>query len=382
MSENASSVEQFARDLIALGGVFNVDDAGYIVNKVDVDDMVYLKIGNQLKRLMIIKEKGLDTDAAIINPLNENLTETMEAKWLYVMLNAGLVRRINAIAKFVSEVVESEKSGNPIPDLPTSTVAFISKHKNFDNEVLKQFLQITKDPTKFMSIWYNRKLRESICRCSIYDAATKVEFPQIKAKTWKIIIDFVSAVLDVDRNIEHAEQQIRDNFSVRSEVMTAPKLESMLILYSKIYDKLNHYLDMCEMVDDPDFVVDLTTLAYHIEHLDEYYRKAKWFVTASSAIPTRQQPTSQLQPDNQNRSNIPINPAVVQNEVPQVRSNIPVNPNMIHSGNIIPTQPQYMFNQQPQSNIIPTQQMGGFGTGNIIPTQPVQYGPGMIIPTR
>ena len=387
MSEiKASVVETFVRDIIAVGGVFNVDDMGYVINKGDIDEPVTLKVGNQRKPLMILKEKDLDSSAAIINPFNGDITESQESKWLYISLNAGLVRRINEIAKFVSEVVEAEKTENPIPDLPPETLAFVSKHKSFDSVILKQFLQITSDPTKFMSIWYNRKLKETIFRCSIYDTATKIEFPQIKPKAWKIITEFVSALLDVSTNIEQAEQQVREKYSAKSDIVTAPKLDSMMMLYIKLYTQLNPYLSMCEMIDDPDFVVDITTLGYHLEHLEDYYKRAKWFVTSSSNIPNRPNTVSGvMQSPTQIESKIPVNPAMVQYEMPQVKSNIPMNPAMSHmnsgmdysfgGGQVFQQSYQQPFNSF-QQNIIPT--AGINQNVGVIPTS----GFNTMIPTR
>lgn len=386
MSETKeSAVETFVRDIIAVGGVFNVDDMGYIINKGDIDEPVTVKVGNQRKPLMILKEKGIDNAAAIINPFNGDITESIESKWLYVMLNAGLVRRIKAIAKFVSEVVESEKAENPIPGLSSETLTFISKHKNFDDVVYKQFLSLTDDPTKFMSIWYNRKLKETIFRCSIYDTATKIEFPQIKPKIWKIIIDFVSALLGVSTNLEQAEQQVRELYSAKSEIVTAPKLDSMIMVYIKLYTQLNPYLVMCERIEDQDFVVDITSLGYHLEHLEEYYKRAKWFVTSSSSIPSRTQTVSGVtQNPSQIESKIPVNPAMAQFEVPQMKSNIPMNPAMTHAnpqmgysfggGQIVQQGYQQPFNHF-QQNVIPT---AGFQSPGVVPTT----GFNQLIPTR
>lgn len=387
MSEiKPSAVETFVRDIIAVGGVFNVDDMGYVINKGDVDEPVTLKMGNQRKPLMILKEKGLDNAAAIVNPFSGDITESMESKWLYVMLNAGLVHRINEIAKFVSEVVESEKTENPIPELASETLTFISKHKNFDAAILKQFLQLTGDPTKFMSIWYNRKLKETIFRCSIYDTATKIEFPQIKPKAWKIIIEFVSALLGVGTNIEQAEQQIREMYSAKSDIVTAPKLDSMIMVYIKLYTQLNPYLSMCEFIGDPDFVVDITTLGYHLEHLEDYYKRAKWFITSSNNIPSRPNTVSGVtQTSSQLESKIPPNPALVQYEIPQVKSNIPMNPAMGHN-----PQMDYSFGGGQSYQQGYQQPFNHFQQNTMIPTAGVNQNPGVIpttgfntmIPTR
>ena len=188
----ASDVERFTRDLISLSSVYNVSEDGYVILKGNVDyndddRFVTHAVGTQLKRLMVLKEIIKDNDALVINPLNENIAESPDSKWLYVSLSVGLARRIIEIAKFLTMIVESEKDTSvETLHLSPDTLAFAARHKEFDSKVFDQFKLITNKSLNFVNVWYNRKLKESYFRCSLYNPDTIIEFPQVTKKAWKI----------------------------------------------------------------------------------------------------------------------------------------------------------------------------------------------------
>jgi hypothetical protein len=80
-------------------------------------------------------------------------------------------------------------------------------------------------------------------------------------------------------------------------------------------------------MDDQDFIIDLTTLGHHIEHIEKYYQKAKWFSTSSTVV---KNPTPTHVPTAEHTvCNIPSNPAIVrptQIGYSEPPSNIPSNP--------------------------------------------------------
>lgn len=386
MSEEKANVEEFVRYLISLGGIYNVDKDGYVEDKVNPEDPVILKSGTQVKRLMVIKDVITDTDALIINPLNENAMESIDAKWLYSMLNVGLVRRFIEVVNVLKLILETEKANNEtknkddLIELSHDMIEFASRHKDFDMKTFENFKIISKDKLNFMSVWYNRKMKKSTLRCSIYDPDIISEFPHISKKFWKQITGLFSEILGLSSDIEKSSVEIRNKYSVTSDLITVPRLESMLMIYLKIYQKLNPYLDMCEM-EDEDFVVDLTTFSHHIEKLPDYYNRAKWFTTATS-IPQTNKTGLQDARIIGTGSNIPPNPAIAPpiSGIYQQESNIPPNP-LRRSNQHAPLysqQPQTtFFNAAPSIPLINTQPMFntglGFNTG-IIQTNPSPSG--------
>lgn len=377
MSEiKAKDVELFVRDLIESGGIYDVDKDGYIVKRTNNDEPYLVKAGNQYKRLMVIKEMIIDKDTLIINPLNENDMESHDAKWLYIMLNSGITWRIIELAKYLTTVIEIEKEKDKHPEInfPIDVIEFASRHKEFDAKVLEYFLTISKKPLNFISVWYNRKMKEACFRCSVYDPDTIAEFPQITKKAWKVITHFMSDILGISTNNEQVLKDIKNKFNTRSDLITVPKLESMLNVYYKLYTQLNPYLSLNETEDDR-YVVDLTTLGSHINNLSEYYSKAKWFVTSSSLPDKPQMRTVDGNIPQPVVSNIPSNPAIAQYTPGYVEpeSNIPSNPLRANTIPLEYAQPRPMTTfRQPQFSV-QQPQFGGFQQ-----TQPFVQRPGII----
>jgi hypothetical protein len=368
-------VEKFCRFLISLGGIFDVDDEGYIVNKSDDnDDPVLIKDGNQYKRIMVMKEVMTDTDCIVINPFNENLSESQDSKWLYSNLAVGLTKRIIDIYSLLRNITTATDD----TIYPVNVLSFASRHKDIDEKAFEYFGQITshKKRLEFMNIWFMRKLKESRFRCSLYDEDIRIANPQVSKKAWKSLTAVMNDLLGIPltASIDEASQLISDTFYYKSNIITVPKLQSILNVYYKVYDKLNSYLELCNM-DDEDFVIDLTTFGHHIGHLEDYYEKTKWF---TAAIGNVSEPASISKPQVQN---IGPNPVLAHQKhyQPQVETGgIPLNP--LRPVQHFEQQPmqQPMFGQlyqQPQS--IPINNQFGFNQ-----PQPINIGGGFRIPIR
>jgi hypothetical protein len=210
-----------------------------------------------------------------------------------------------------------------------------------------------------------RKLKEARFRCSLYDEDIRIANPQVTKKAWKAITGVMNDLLGVPSvaSIDEAGQIISDTFTCKSSIITVPKLQSILNLYYKLYDKLNPYLELCNM-DDEDFVVDLTTFGHHIVHLEEYYEKTKWF---TSSIGNISEPVGVSKPQIQN---IGPNPILGHQKIYNTQvdaGNIPSNPlrptqydqpiqqpmfgQMVQQPHHMPIGQQFSFNQPQRINI-------------------------------
>lgn len=377
-----TDVEKFVRFCIRFGGIYTTDADGYVINRV-VDDEderpVLIKFGSTYKRPMVLKEKISDKEVAVINPLNENVAESQEFKWLYTMWNSGLVLRFIHLLKFVSNVVETSNDGKADElGLSHDVISFISKHKDFDKKAYEHFRLVAKDHAEFMRVWYHRKTKDSRFRCSIYNTDTHVAFPQVTNKSWKALISIISDILGVSKDMNLANEQIEERFFVTSDLLTVPRLESTLMVYSRLYSRINKYLEMVnDLDDDEDFVVDISELDMHIIKLPEYYKKAKWFNSGTytagqskTGINTLERTTPGMP-----SSGIPSNPMVsgratyAPSVVEEPGSNIPSNPRRLRgSGDIEYATPIHNPHghgiQYAQPRMVQPQfggQMGGFG---------------------
>lgn len=343
--------EIFVRFMIDLGLVNKVNDEGYICGRYDQDgQIVNMDVNGTEKPLMVIQEKITDKNALVINPMYENMTETRDARWFYIYLCLGLVLRITELADFVSSAIdESKEDEESFTKYPAEVMAFLSKHKDFDGAIFDDFITISKERRKFMNVWYDRRLKQAKFRCAIFTDDIRVEHPKIKTKSWKIMIKFMSDILGISTDLDKANADIQEKYTAISELLTVPKLESILTVYLKLYTHLNKYFDMCGK-DDDNFVVDVTTLGHHISNIEEYHRLVKWVVPSTS-------------------TNIPSNfenkqTGIAQTESSLSNSNIPPNPffnQPQERRGTIPPNPYHHETQYPQQRM--PQQGMGYGTG-------------------
>lgn len=370
---STANVEQFVRDLIAMGGIYTVDDNGYVVSRTDDANFVTVRVDGVDKRLLVAKETITDKEAAILNPLNENLAETVDSKWLYIMLNAGLSKRVTDIARILSRAIEHEASGiNDNAEVPvtldTNLISFAAKHKDFNSKVFDHFELLSRDKLSFIKVWYVRKMKEARIRSSVFDPDTIAEFPQIKQKSWKAIISFVSDIFGVSKDPEQAVDEIRDKYFTTSALISVPRLESVLSVYLKIYTRMNRFLELCDS-DDPDFMVDITTLGHHLANLESYYKKAKWLTTATlTSIPSKVAPLTRVEAGPV-ASNIPSNPVAPHQQVmiQEPVSGIPSNPRRcgLEYAEPLVYHQQQQFNPGMVGNVYPTSPFGQVQQGHM-----------------
>lgn len=344
-------VEQFVRFLVGLGGVYDVDENGYIINKDrDEDKPVLLKVDNRYRNIMVMKDVIKDPEVVVINPLNENITESNDARWLYMGLTAGLGHRILHIVNHLYFIISSEKSDEEV-SFTTDELKFAARHKDFNKKTLDAINIISKKLETFTYVWYNRKQKEAHLGSSVYDPDTIAEFPQFTPKVWKTIGKLFGEFFNVNEDLEKGKEELYEKYTVRSDLINVPKLESILNVYYKVYSHLNKYLEMCN-IDDADFVIDLTEFGHHLEHLQDYYNKAKWFTGTIGSTKTETQ-----------QVNTPT--SVPQRNAPfrgYEESSIPNNPFKRHSEfDRFSNQQYHQFGNQPQ-----------FGNQNQFGNQPFQ----------
>lgn len=274
------SVEKFVRFVVALSGIYDVDDDGYIVQKGGDDKPAFIKLDGRLRQLMVLKDVIKDPDVIVINPMNENITDSNDIKWVYNALSAGLSLRVRSIAKHLHFIISSSKKSDDI-QFTTEELNFASRHKNFNDKSLELVELLSKKVIGFMHVGYDRRQKKATLRCSIYDPDTPAEFPQFSNTVWKSVSSLFGDILGVNLDIQAGGKDVLSKYSFVSELINVPRLESVLNVYYLIYKHINQHLAMCDM-EDPDFIVDLTEFGYHIENLQEYYNKSKWFTGAIS----------------------------------------------------------------------------------------------------
>ena len=281
------NVNKFVRFLVSLTNDYAVNEDGYIVNKLDDDPIV---IGSAKKQVMVMDDMISDPDCVVLNPTNETLRESMVTRWMYANIITSFTTRICSV---LTSIIDIHNNGDDA-DVSPKMMTILSKHiGKVDGKTEAELTSMISEMLDFMNIVYVRKMRTGHFRCGLFDESRDTVLKGVKRKkTATMVTNLFGEILgSADGN------EIRNMFSHKSTLLSCPKLDSILNVLMKLYDKVNHVLAAvtgCEYM-----VVDLTEMAYHINHLDEYYQHTKWF-TGSAAT-------------SQSNAPVPIEPAAPKN---------------------------------------------------------------------
>ena len=192
MGVKFQQVVDFYRYLIELGGIYEVDGDNYITRRDDDSTPVTMKVKGKIRPLLILQEKITDDNAIIINVLNENLRESIDSKWMYAMLAGGLYRRLYNIIETMQIIISA-----PDESWDADTLDFVSKYSaRVDARLLSHFKIVTDKKLEFTNVFYNRKLKQAIFRCKLFETIESDEFSNITKKSMKTMIDIFSELFD------------------------------------------------------------------------------------------------------------------------------------------------------------------------------------------
>ena len=265
------NVNKFVRFLVNLTNDYSVNEDGYIVNRLDEEPII---IGSSKKQVMVMNDVISDPNCMVLNPTNETLRESMVTRWMYANIITSFTARICSILTAIIEIHNNGDDADVSPKMMTILSKYIGK---VDGKTENELTSMISEMLDFMNIVYVRKMRKSHFRCGLFDDSRDIILNKVKRKkTITMVTNLFGEILGAND-----AQTLKETFSYKSTLLSCPKLDSVLNVLMKLYDQVNHVL--ATVIGGEYMVVDLTEMAYHINHLDEYYQHTKWF-TGSAAI--------------------------------------------------------------------------------------------------
>lgn len=412
MSASTKEVTQFFKDLIVSSGVYDVDAEGYVVTK-EGNNRVTIEQDSKNFEIILFQENIKASNAWILNPLAEGLTDNPSSRWLNSMLSASLLSRIFVIFNKVIEAAISEKKAKEeaVSHINMEVLNHASKIIDIvDARVLKDLQVITNSdpkvagPGEFLVIWYQKKQLRSVLRSALFETQPdpnnkedvsnyiptwKSKFPNITVKAWNCFEKIMLSILNL------TDKDDISKFSRKAPVLSCVKFSSFFSVLIAVYQEINSILD----VIDPSLPVDLTKFVSHLNRLDDYTENAKFMrqsVPAATGTPAQQvqtaipsvphqvayapQPEVRLIPTVPNPDGTPAAPIqVVQQPMPQYQAPVMYPSQMMQQRSPIPAMPmpgtlpspQPMYQVQQPVPMMPPMGMGypqnNYGMQNNVP---------------
>ena len=205
MPIKTNDVTKCLRFFINCSFAFTADNDGYVTNTRD-DDYITIKDGDIDKKLILYQESINDNNALILNPFAEGLGDNASSNWFYRMNRLSVITKIISIMNYVitKAVDENKKNKNTKTEekekLPLELIDTISVIINdVDETTIKEFAQITEEPTAFINLVYVPRQMRSNLRCALFeDDDWKIKYPKIRKKTWSALENLFKKILHIE----------------------------------------------------------------------------------------------------------------------------------------------------------------------------------------
>lgn len=288
-----SDVTKALRDLVGFTMLFDVDDAGYVIDK-KTGERITLPIDTRRSPIILYQEEIRDHEAQLLNPFAEGgLNQAPSAQWLHRALKAALLGRLKTIMEVVikASLMEQGKGGKTDEPnrLPMPILALASRVVDeVDQKTLGELDQIFSNKTadEFLRTYYERRNLRCNVSSGLYDVEDesvdpknriptfKSRHPNMRKKTWGVFEKLLLGILGIDDKDKLAQ------FSRSADSTTCPRLSSVLNAILAIYKPINELL--CHINDGED-ALDLSVLATHIANIPAYADNARFMVQPHKA---------------------------------------------------------------------------------------------------
>ena len=295
-----SDVTKFLKDLIEMTMAYMVDDEGYVVTKKTGARTT--RIENEVASpLLVYQENITDTGALVINPLSEGQSGTPSALWLYDTLGVSVMGRLYiAVRTIIATAIDEKKAKTDTKEkyLSVEILNHASKIIDMvDPKMLGELDKLSEDrnTNEFLRIYYQRVQLRAVVRSGVFEAKQpksepdrklvwKDKYPGVRDKTWECLEVLLLSILGL------SDKEEMSKFTRKATVLSCARLSAFLNTMMAIYQEINPLL---AAIDDK-MAVDLSQLAHHINHLEEYSTNARWWRQPTRAVPQTAQPTPEV----------------------------------------------------------------------------------------
>lgn len=294
----AKHVTKAIEFLIGITGTYALNEDGYVID-TSKDKIVKVKSTSadsqgELRDLISFQEEIRDQNAVVLNPFSEGTGTTADQNWFYSTETISLAGKLYlTFVEIASWIVLDKQKDNDF-ELPTKVVKFIAPYaKDVDKTTLKELESIGKDFDRLIKIWYDRHTKEAQLRCALFSErkmSFKDNFPKVRKKTWNVLDNIMAKIFELD--LDAQDDAILDDFRVKSDLISIPRVEAYLGVVKKVYEKLNPYLEMIDEVNlNTSYAIDMSTFNRHMKNLEDYYDASKFLVQPTMTSSTNVAPT-------------------------------------------------------------------------------------------
>lgn len=269
-AQKATEVGELLTAMIQLGGIYFVDDMGFVRSRSNPEEAVPVEIEGVVKKLMIYKEDIKDPETVVVlNPFSEGQSTSQEKTWFFCTCSIVFS---NVVKMVIKNVIEK---GVAIKDTTVASAedpAFITLLSPYVEEVDAKMLNevdmiMGSSPTSFITIYYHARTKTAHLKIGLKEAEFKDAFPKVRKKTWSFLEKIITNIFGMNPSYH----------DYTSNLIGCPHFDAYVHVWHRVYKSLNMFLPFIGINFDE------AKFSSYIEgdKIEDYHKHTRWLAQPS-----------------------------------------------------------------------------------------------------
>lgn len=262
MSNKQQACFDFIKLLVEFGGVYQVNEEGYIFD--NEDEPVLINVSNKGMPLRIYQSNMKAGEYAILNPLVEPLGVFNERVWFFKSRCAIIGGLVKSMMKKLAEAAINNEG-----EIDYDKLDMVQPHlKSFDRKFLTEIDKIK--PVRLIRMHYNKKTRTATMQTDIYDEEFRNKFKGFRKRSWTAIEGLLEMFFGTDK--------IEETFTYKATNIGFPEADACIHLMAMVAEAIYQYVETI-LGDRKMRVADFMQ---HLPHIKEYHDVSAWFSSGNT----------------------------------------------------------------------------------------------------
>lgn len=266
-NKTATEVGELLTAMIQLGGIYFVDDMGFIRSRANPEEAVPVDIDGVNKKLMIYRDKIENPDQIVVlNPFSETQSTSQEKTWFYCTCSIVFSNVVKMVLKSIVDKCVMIKDPAMSAAEDPAYISLLSPYvEEVDAKMSNEIDSIMgNNPTSFITIYYHARTKTAHLKLGLKEPEFKDAFPKVRKKTWAFIEKVITNIFGLNPSYH----------DYTSNLAGCPHFDAYVHVWYRVYKSLNMFLPFIGINFDE------VKLSQYIEgdKIEQYHKYTRWLV--------------------------------------------------------------------------------------------------------
>ena len=265
--QNALEVGELLTTMIQLGGIYFVDDMGFVRSRNNPEEAVPVEIDGVVKKLMIYRDNIPNPEEVVVlNPFSEGQSTSQEKTWFYCTMSIIFSNVVKIIIKNIIEkglmIKDPTKAAAEDPAFVTLLSTYVEE---VDNKMLSEIDSIMgNNPSSFITIYYHARTKTAHLKLGLKESDFKDAFPKVRKKTWQFLEKIITNIFGMNPSY----------LDYTSNSVGCPHFDAYVHVWYRVYKAMNVFLPFVGI----NFEEEAFQKYLEGEKIEQYHKHTRWLI--------------------------------------------------------------------------------------------------------